>query len=123
MIYGFGIYDGTFVGKNNENLIYQIWVGMIKRCYSTRHQIANPSYIGTTVSDDWKLYSNFEKWYNENYIDGFYLDKDIIGGSKKNIRRKHVRLYQEKLIIVLQKVIRQEVNFLWVFVTIKRKNR
>lgn len=83
MIYGFGIYDGTFVGKNNENRIYQVWVGMIKRCYSTRHQSTNPSYIGTTVSDDWKLYSNFERWYNENYIEGFFLDKDIIGGSKK----------------------------------------
>lgn len=81
MVYNFGTYDGTFVGKNNDNPVYQVWVGMIKRCYSQTNFSRSPTYINTTVCDEWSLYSNFEMWYNANHIDGFFLDKDIIGGS------------------------------------------
>lgn len=83
MVYGFGIYDGDFEGKNSTNKIYQVWRGMIKRCYSPKSLSSQPSYIGTTVSDEWIYYSNFEKWYHTNYIDGYFLDKDIISGSSQ----------------------------------------
>lgn len=83
MVYGFGIYDGNFIGDNSKNKVYQCWRGMIKRCYSLKSLEKQPSYQGTTVCDEWKLYSTFEIWYNENYVDGYSLDKDIINGSAK----------------------------------------
>lgn len=37
-----------------------------------------PTYEGCTVCDEWLYFSNFKKWFDENYIEGFQLDKDII---------------------------------------------
>lgn len=58
---------------------YSVWSGIIQRCYNE----LCPSYKnygskGVKVCDDWKLYSNFKKWYDQHYIEGFYLDKDIL---------------------------------------------
>ncbi|WNV47321.1 hypothetical protein ENKO_216 [Klebsiella phage fENko-Kae01] len=78
MVNGFGIYDGDYVGKNTTNKIYQVWRSMIKRCYSKN---VTESYKNTTIHDEWKYYSSFEKWYNNNYKENYSLDKDIIGGE------------------------------------------
>ena len=60
---------------------YTCWYHMIERCYDK----TLPSYInyggrGVMVCDEWKLYSNFKKWYDDNCIDGYEIDKDIKGG-------------------------------------------
>ena len=60
---------------------------MLKRCYSSKFQEKNPSYKGCYVCDNWLYYSNFKKWYDENYyeIDGkiLQLDKDILVKGNK----------------------------------------
>lgn len=62
---------------------YTTWTNMLRRCYSIKSYIKNPTYIGCTVCDEWKLYSNFKKWFDENYIENYELDKDIlIDGNK-----------------------------------------
>lgn len=83
MICGFGIYDGDVGGAYNSNVIYKFWASMIERCYSKKMLINNPSYIGTTVCEEWKYYSNFESWASEKYIYGYQLDKDIILSNSK----------------------------------------
>lgn len=80
MIHNFGIYDGNFIGKNNDNKIYQSWYAMIRRCYGKNKQ---DSYENVTIHDEWKYYSNFEKWFNLNCVDGYVLDKDILCGGIK----------------------------------------
>ena len=36
-----------------------------------------------SVCEEWKHFSNFKKWFDENYIEGFDIDKDIlIKGNK-----------------------------------------
>lgn len=83
MICGFGIYDGEKGNTYHNNIFYRFWSSMIERCYSEKMLKRNPTYQGTIVCDQWKYYSNFEKWAKENYIEGFNLDKDIIAGDLK----------------------------------------
>lgn len=66
---------------------YRIWEGMIRRCYCEEIFSHHPNYRGCEVCDDWKCYSNFEKWYDEHYYtldnEKVELDKDIlIDGNK-----------------------------------------
>lgn len=52
---------------------------MIRRCYSDYDN----SYANTIVCDEWLMYNNYLKWYNNNYIKGYHLDKDLkIPGMK-----------------------------------------
>lgn len=80
--YGHGICDikGDASMTNPNRVIYCTWQRMLDRCYSNK---AKDSYIGTVVCDEWKYYSKFKEWYLINYKEGYQLDKDIIGGSKK----------------------------------------
>lgn len=65
---------------------YQIWNGVLQRCYDVKTQIKHPAYAGCTVSDEWINYENFYDWiheqdnfekWNKNEI-GWSLDKDIL---------------------------------------------
>lgn len=71
-------------GKANKQ-IYGIWKGMIDRCYCTRPK--EKTYEECYVSDEWLVYSNFEKWFNENYYtipnEKMALDKDILYKGNK----------------------------------------
>lgn len=73
---GVGIYSATSGGKITP--AYDIWNSMIQRCYSEKFQKKHPTYIGCTVSPDWHNFQNFAKWFYENRIEGFDLDKDLI---------------------------------------------
>lgn len=74
-VYGHGINDTEYVFETKD---YKIWRNMLERCYCEKTQKKYPTYIGCYVCDDWLLFSNFKKWFSENYIEGFELDKDII---------------------------------------------
>ena len=53
---------------------YSTWVKMLRRCY-----VDNEFHNDVSVSEDWKKFSNFEKWYVKNYEEGYEVDKDILG--------------------------------------------
>jgi hypothetical protein len=57
---------------------YNVWTCMIARCYSERCLKKRPTYTGCSVSKDWLLFSNFQKWFDSNYIEGCQLDKDLL---------------------------------------------
>lgn len=80
---GTGKYKSKINGKNTK--AYQCWVDMLRRCYCPRTQAygGNQVYIGCTVSDDWRNFQNFAKFHEENYIEGYHLDKDtLVDGNK-----------------------------------------
>lgn len=88
-LYGVGyVGEEKTVNDNKEILIsYKHWVSMLKRCYDEKFHIKYKSYKDCSVCEEWHNYSNFKKWFNENYyeIDGekIALDKDIlIKGNK-----------------------------------------
>lgn len=75
------------VGENDldemaENLVsYKKWASMLRRCYDRNYNVKNETYNECYVCDDWKLFSNFKKWFDDptnGYIDGYHLDKDLL---------------------------------------------
>lgn len=72
---------GFFVGKKHiDKYIYNIWKNMERRCYYPHFQsYENYGAKGITVSDSFKNYVFFEKWYKSAW-DGktkLEIDKDI----------------------------------------------
>ena len=46
-------------------------------------QEKQPSYIGCLVDEEWHNFQNFAEWFEDNYVEGWHLDKDIlIKGNK-----------------------------------------
>jgi hypothetical protein len=82
-LYGVAINDYCdSISKHGRKIIsYSVWKHMITRCYSNRADYS--SYKDCSVCEDWLTFSNFKKWFDDNYVDGYHLDKDIlIKGNK-----------------------------------------
>lgn len=58
-------------------------MSMLTRCYGVGVASKHPSYSGCTVCEEWLKFSNFKAWFDENYIDGYQLDKDILVKGNK----------------------------------------
>lgn len=60
---------------------YVAWENMLMRCYYPKtSRYSAYGGIGVKVCDEWLSYENFAKWYDDNnYIDGYHLDKDLLG--------------------------------------------
>lgn len=77
------IFDVGCVGETTTSLdgvvktSYHTWRDMIRRCYDTFTILKNPAYVGVTVCEDWLCFSNYELWYDINYIPNFQIDKDL----------------------------------------------
>lgn len=70
----------TDIKKVRNLKSYRCWNDMIRRCYNQNGK-SYKTYgaRGVTVCEEWKLFSNFKKWYDENYIEGYVIDKDMSG--------------------------------------------
>lgn len=69
------------VGENSS-IYYCTWRAMIQRCFSKTWR-ADPKHkfdMGTTLCDEWKLYSNFRAWMqtHDDHISGRGLSKGIL---------------------------------------------
>ena len=79
----FGV--GEFFQKRNgiRSCTYNTWKNMLERCYSKKESYKHPSYKNVTVCKEWHNFQNFGEWFENNYIEGWHLDKDIlIKGNK-----------------------------------------
>ena len=77
--------QGVYVSSKNGklNLSYMRWKNMLHRCYNSNYHLKFPTYKGCTVCEEWLNFQNFAKWFEDNYIENFQLDKDIlIKGNK-----------------------------------------
>ena len=87
-VHGVGItgtkYPITVNGVQTKE--YDLWKGMLRRCYSDSLKKKNPTYIGCEVSDKFKNYEYFYEWCNRQIGFGnqnWQLDKDLlIKGNK-----------------------------------------
>lgn len=83
-LFGVGINDDSEIHTCNiEPVAYRKWRTMLSRCYSKNYQANQPTYIGCSVCEDWLLYSNFKKWHDEHYVEGYELDKDLLFRKNK----------------------------------------
>lgn len=78
MVFNIGIND---LGVDYDS--YVVWYSMLRRCYSAVYQQGKPTYIGTTVSPDWHWLSNFDQWFQKNYIQDWQLDKELLSNFSK----------------------------------------
>lgn len=60
----------------SNKLAYQAWIGMLHRTYYESQTKTRPSYNGVTVSEEWFIYKNFERWYLSQIIES-EVDKDL----------------------------------------------
>ena len=80
---GFNDYNGAVVNNGKVLKSYQVWDCMLNRCYDKKHHIKHPSYANCSVCEEWLRFSNFKTWFDANYIDGCYLDKDVLVKGNK----------------------------------------
>lgn len=78
---GNGIHKCCVNGKLTKK--YKVWYDMLMRCYSKKYQNKNPTYIGCIVDNKWLNYQVFAEWFEDNYIEGYELDKDILVKGNK----------------------------------------
>lgn len=74
--------EGSYSSYNSYKA-HQSWCDVIKRCYCEEFLEKNQTYQGCSVHRDWHNFQNFAKWYTENYIEGWKLDKDILVDGNK----------------------------------------
>lgn len=63
--------------ENKKTPQYRCWENMLYRVYDLNHRLANRYHgRGVSVCDDWLDFQKFAEWFDENYIEGYVLDKD-----------------------------------------------
>ena len=82
--FNFGYNDmyGVFNTKEGKQA-YITWSSMIERCYNEKMRHKWATYKGCEVCEQWKYLSNFKKWFDEHYVEGWHLDKDILVKGNK----------------------------------------
>lgn len=76
-VYGVG-YIGVGIHNSHKGTgPYTTWYNMLRRCYSGEYS----SYIGCVVCSEWHNFQKFAEWFYINHIEGYQLDKDIVGDS------------------------------------------
>jgi hypothetical protein len=74
-------YKSRIDGKHT--IQYNAWSSMKQRCYDDKLHEKHPSYKDCSICEEWLDFQNFAKWFNQNYIEGYQLDKDLlIPGNK-----------------------------------------
>lgn len=56
---------------------------MIHRCYDSILKERQPCYKECVLDENWLLFSNFKKWFDEHSVDDWALDKDILVKGNK----------------------------------------
>ena len=107
LICGIGINDKSrpaWIGDNHTKQ-YNLWSSMLHRCYDPKKHARSPTYVGCSVSDNFKNYSYFYDWCHAQIgfgMDGWDLDKDILIDNNK--------IYSEDLCVFVPKDINTFFN-------------
>lgn len=86
LVYGVGVNDGKYPTNVNGKIpkSYSLWMSLLTRCF--RPEKRSRAYTGCSVSENFKNYSYFHNWC-QNQIgfgqEGFELDKDLLFKGNK----------------------------------------
>ena len=93
LVYGVGINDADYTPSRSKTVngktktvwcsFYSRWRTLIQRCYSEELHTRKPSYKDCYVCEEWKTFSNFKKWMENQNWEGKELDKDILSHGNK----------------------------------------
>lgn len=85
LVYGVGVNDADYNTQETLNGVKvwckfaATWRDMLERAYSKKFHVKYPSYIGTTVCNEWLTFSKFKLWMEKQDWKGKQLDKDLLG--------------------------------------------
>lgn len=65
------------------NICYEIWRGILQRTVDEKYKLLNKAYKDASICDEWLLLSNFKAWFDEHYVEGYCIDKDLLGLKSK----------------------------------------
>lgn len=92
--------------STNSPDIYEVWHGILFRANDPRWTAKFPTYIGTTVCDEWKDFKTFAKWYDENRYDigeKLDIDKDLMVDGNKRYSPETCLILPHKINVFLAK--------------------
>ena len=78
VVYGIGYVGQGEYSPATHAKCYAVWKSILGRCYSSKVQVKNPTYVGCTVDAEWHSFQNFAEWFTTNFTEGMHIDKDII---------------------------------------------
>ena len=85
--FGVGVVGDEITKVNGKFLKeYDLWRGMLRRCYDTNLHKRRSTYLNCTVSDNFKHYPFFKGWCSKQIGFGnenWHLDKDILVKGNK----------------------------------------
>lgn len=66
-VLGVGCVDVPFKTSNNGKQFwqYQLWNGMLGRCFSQSFKKTHPAYKDVTCCEEWLSFGNFLEWVNK----------------------------------------------------------
>lgn len=84
LVFSVGVKGNGIAAVNGKlTKAYTVWKEMLRRCYDPEWLSRFPTYTGCSVCSEWFSFPVFKKWFDENYVEGFQLDKDLlIAGNK-----------------------------------------
>jgi hypothetical protein len=90
-ILGVGINDADYVigyrdvsGKKLKCPYYSVWTGILERCFNPKFHAKRPTYKDCTLAEDWKTFSKFKAWMEEQDWQGKVIDKDLLRQGNKH---------------------------------------
>ncbi|MFN4320795.1 MAG: hypothetical protein ACK4E9_02005 [Aeromonas media] len=57
---------------------YITWKHVLTRACDYKFQAKKPTYRGVTISKEWHSFMGFRDWWENNHVDGYQLDKDLL---------------------------------------------
>ena len=88
-VFGVGVNDSSFQtsfyngGLPVKHRAYSSWSNLLQSCYSPKFLEKHPALSGYSVCDEWLYFSNFFKWWKDNYVEGWEIDKDMLVTGNK----------------------------------------
>lgn len=89
LIYGVAVNDAdrpVWTKLNGKRVVcpfYSKWLGMLMRCHCPKLHLKRPTYVGCETTEEWLLFSNFERWMKTQDWVGKELDKDLLKAGNK----------------------------------------
>lgn len=85
-LYGVGYMGiGKYSDFTDERLkkIRTVWCKMFTRSYCPKYKERQPTYKDCSVDGRWHCFQDFAEWCEENYTEGWHLDKDLLNDDIK----------------------------------------
>lgn len=100
---------GEYSYKTHKSY-YTKWNSMLARCYNKDYHLKFPTYIGCTVCEEWLNFQNFAKWCEDNYIEKYELDKDILKLNNKLYSPENCCFIPKEINYLINNCKKQDIN-------------